>query len=110
MELFNEQILNDEVDLQNVLDCKNRNACFQKKLISKIDQIIKDNIKNHSQPRLFSKVQIEEKLREQGGVCASCKQSKENYEGDHINEWSKGGNTTMENLQVLCKLCHYNKK
>lgn len=110
IEQFNEQILNDEVDLQNLLGCKNRNASFQRKLISKLDDIIGDNLHNNSQRRLFTKVQIQNKLKEQGGVCAICKQSKENYEGDHILEWSNGGNTTMENLQVLCKLCHYNKK
>lgn len=109
-EQFNEQILNDDVDLQTTLECKNRNACFQKKLISKLDEIIEYNLKKNSQRRLFTKVQIEEKLKEQGGVCAICKQSKENYEGDHILEWLNGGNTTIENLQVLCKLCHYNKK
>jgi 5-methylcytosine-specific restriction endonuclease McrA len=35
--------------------------------------------------------------------------SKEHYEGDHIIPWAKGGKTNYDNLQVLCKDCHYKK-
>ena len=37
------------------------------------------------------------------------KNSKEHYEGDHIIPWAKGGKTNYDNLQVLCKDCHYKK-
>ena len=32
------------------------------------------------------------------------------FQIDHIIPWSTGGTTTFDNLQVLCKHCHYNKK
>ena len=59
--------------------------------------------------RLFTKIQIGTKLKEQNNVCAICKNGKEKYEGDHIIPWSKGGKTNDENLQVLCISCHQNK-
>lgn len=30
----------------------------------------------------------------------------EDMEGDHILPWSKGGHTTDDNLQMLCKECN----
>lgn len=30
----------------------------------------------------------------------------EDMEGDHIVPWSKGGHTTDDNLQMLCKKCN----
>jgi 5-methylcytosine-specific restriction endonuclease McrA len=30
----------------------------------------------------------------------------EDMEGDHIIPWSKGGHTTDDNLQMLCKKCN----
>lgn len=30
----------------------------------------------------------------------------EEMEGDHIIPWSKGGHTTDDNLQMLCKECN----
>ena len=46
---------------------------------------------------------IREKFIEQNGKCEICKQVKnlKDCQGDHIIEWSKGGLTTYDNLQVL---------
>lgn len=97
------------VDIQEVLECGSRNAGFQKKLLNYIDEIIMTVLESNKERRLFTKAEINKKLEEQNNVCNICKLSKETYEGDHIVPWSKGGKTAYENLQVLCKDCHYKK-
>ena len=41
----------------------------------------------------------------QKGICPVCKKhfEFEEMEGDHIQPWSKGGKTTLDNLQMLCR-------
>lgn len=97
------------VDIQEKLDCNSRNAIFQKKLITLIDNTISSSCELKNDKRLFTKTQIKSKLTEQNDACAICKKSKEKYEGDHIIPWSKGGKTDYENLQVLCISCHQSK-
>lgn len=47
----------------------------------------------------------------QGGICPICHQHFEfdEMEGDHIKPWSKGGHTTPDNCQMLCKDCNGKK-
>lgn len=47
----------------------------------------------------------------QDGICPICKNhfTFEEMEGDHIRPWSKGGHTTPENCQMLCKDCNAKK-
>lgn len=47
----------------------------------------------------------------QNGVCPICRQHFEydEMEGDHIKPWSKGGHTSPENCQMLCKDCNVKK-
>lgn len=108
---FKINILND--DLQTKLDCKSRNAVFQRKLINFIDEIIDKHYdpNNPKNNRLFKKNMISEKLKLQGNKCNICKKDLTNleYEGDHIIKWTSGGDTEFNNLQVLCKICHRNK-
>jgi hypothetical protein len=50
-----------------------------------------------------TKVKIYEK---QKGLCTACKKHYDisSMEADHIIPWSKGGKTTPENCQMLCKM------
>ena len=98
-----------DINIQEKLECNSRNATFQKKLVQLIDTVINNSFEKNKDKRLFTKVDISRKLLEQNNKCAICAVSKEMYEGDHIIQWSKGGKTVYENLQVLCKDCHYKK-
>ncbi len=48
----------------------------------------------------------------QKGICPICEShfAFAEMEGDHIKPWSKGGHTTPENCQMLCKDCNGKKK
>lgn len=54
------------------------------------------------------KIRIEVWNRD-GGCCVWCK-STENVEYDHVNPVSKGGASTAENLQLLCRGCNRKKR
>lgn len=47
----------------------------------------------------------------QKGVCAHCGKefAIDQMEADHITPWSKGGHTTAENCQMLCRECNRRK-
>jgi len=58
--------------------------------------------------RVFSKNQIREAYERQNGICIKCHEHFElnQMEADHIIPWSKGGKTTADNCQMLCKNCN----
>lgn len=88
-----------------------RNGAYQKKLLQFIDRMV-DDFAGMVQPRLFTKAQKKAKLKEQGGLCTVCGEkilSHQLFDGDHVQEWSEGGETTMENLQILHRHCHQSK-
>ena len=67
------------------------------------DEIIKHKTKRNIGNRL--KVRV---LTRDGNTCRLCgiKVTGENIHFDHILPWSKGGETTLENIQILC--AHHN--
>ena len=55
--------------------------------------------------RAFTDKMKREAYERQNGICPKCNQHFEfdQMEGDHIIPWSKGGKTTAENCQMLCR-------
>ena len=46
------------------------------------------------------------------GLCKACDKkilAHHLFDGDHVIEWSEGGETTLENLQILHRVCHQAK-
>lgn len=61
--------------------------------------------------RAFSDADIKTMYARQNGLCALCGkpfQLKEMH-ADHIQPWSKGGKTTLDNGQMLCVQCNLKK-
>jgi len=61
--------------------------------------------------RAFTDKQKREAYEKQKGICSKCNQHFElnKMEADHIKPWHKGGKTTEENCQMLCKMCNRTK-
>lgn len=61
--------------------------------------------------RVFSDKQKLVAFEKQNGVCVKCTNifTLDILEGDHIIPWSKGGKTTQDNCQLLCKKCNASK-
>lgn len=58
--------------------------------------------------RAFSSGDMRTVYERQKGICPKCGKhfEIEEMEGDHIIPWSKGGKTTIDNCQMLCKHCN----
>lgn len=58
--------------------------------------------------RAFSDKDKRTKYEQQNGICPICNNhfEIEQMQGDHIVEWSNGGRTTLDNLQMVCHNCH----
>jgi len=65
-------------------------------------------LQNKLNIRAFNEKQKREIFEKQNGICFKCKVKFEisQIEADHIIPWSKGGKTTNENCQMLCKRCN----
>ncbi len=61
--------------------------------------------------RAFSPNQKREAFERQNGICTKCEETFliELMEADHITPWIKGGKTSPENCQMLCKRCNREK-
>ena len=65
----------------------------------------------HLSIRAFTLKMKREAYERQGGICTKCSQYFEfgEMEGDHIIPWHKGGATTADNCQMLCRDCNRRK-
>ncbi len=61
----------------------------------------------YDRPRIPEEIRISVWRRDQG-KCAQCG-SRENLEYDHIIPVSKGGSTTIRNIELLCEKCNREK-
>jgi len=70
-----------------------------------------NNDEKHLNIRTFSDNMKREAYEKQKGYCKNCKKHFEinEMEADHIDPWSKGGKTTADNCQMLCKQCNRRK-
>lgn len=61
--------------------------------------------------RSFTDAQKIKLYDKQKGICPLCNKhfTIEEMEADHIDPWSKGGKTSIENGQMLCKSCNRRK-
>lgn len=70
-----------------------------------------DGDDKHLSIRAFTTQQKREAYERQQGICPACGEHFEldDMEADHITPWSKGGRTTSDNCQMLCKPCNRTK-
>lgn len=61
--------------------------------------------------RAFKNSEKRAAYERQKGLCAKCGKhfEIEEMDADHIDPWSKGGKTTPENCQMLCRKCNRRK-
>jgi hypothetical protein len=69
-------------------------------------EFIKASTKGRSR-HIPAKIRYEVWMRDEG-KCVRCK-SKENLQFDHIIPFSKGGASTITNLQIMCQTCNLEK-
>jgi len=93
----------------SVLDCGTRSGVFQSRLLKYIENRLPCAT---VEKRLFSKKQIEFKLQCQKNICPLCSKkilAHHLFDGDHVVEWSRGGLTDLDNLDVVHRSCHQKK-
>lgn len=83
----------------------------RKKIKSKASPSIKSG--NHSSRKISDKLRYQVLKRDNFKCCACgaspAKDSSIELHIDHIIPWSKGGETTIDNLQTLCSNCNLGK-
>lgn len=96
-------------DIIRLYGCHDGGPQWQQKLLVGIDRDIHDIVQSIDDPRLFTPTQKAQKLKEQGGLCTWCNHPivyGEKSVCHHKMPWSRGGPTTLDNLQVLHAQCH----
>lgn len=76
-----------------------------------IYEYVFDGDQKHLNLRAFSDSEKDTMYERQGGICPMCGNhfDRDQMHGDHKIPWSKGGKTTLENGQMLCRDCNLKK-
>ena len=73
------------------------------------DRILDDNYKHKTKREPSDRLKVQVLMRD-GNRCricgAKCDGGIHRLHFDHIKPWAKGGETTLDNLQVLCSTCN----
>ena len=96
-------------DVRNL--CKKTEVEFTNQSMSHLVKQLKIRFfDSKPQRHQLNKEERQERLEDAGGCCASCKKEiNKIFDIDHIIPLSEGGTNDAENLQVLCKPCHFEK-
>lgn len=78
---------------------------------SGIYEYLIDGNEKHLSIRTFSDSMKRTVYERQKGICKKCQKHFDisEMEADHIIPWSKGGHTTLDNCQMLCRFCNRQK-
>lgn len=70
-----------------------------------------DQLQLKDRKRSFSELDRLQIYRKYDGICQSCKETVpwSRFQADHIYPHSKGGKTTLDNAQLLCRDCNLHK-
>ncbi len=104
----------DAKELESKIATLMQDSEVQKK--SGIYEYVLSGNEKHLNLRAFDENIKREVYEKQGGICANkkCPNANKKFEinemeADHIIAWSKGGKTTAENCQMLCRECNRTK-
>lgn len=99
----------DPIELENEISELMKNDEIQNK--AGIYQYVLSKDEKYLHLRQFSDGLKQTAYENQEGKCNICKKyfKLEEMDADHIIPWSKGGETTKSNLQMLCKKCNREK-
>ena len=114
-ELFNKH--GDKFPDSNKLESRVAELMLDDEITNRVGiySYVLDGNEKHLNLRLFSDSQKVTMFERQNGRCANAKFSGHNdndvftideMEADHIKPWSEGGKTTLDNGQMLCKMCN----
>ncbi|MHA1540999.1 MAG: HNH endonuclease family protein [Alphaproteobacteria bacterium] len=103
---------------QGINDLKTRDLVIKQVFFEYINEQ-KIEIKEKDQQRAFSELQRLKIYRKSNGVCQQCLRnglpekeatiSWNDYQADHVIPHSKGGQTIIENAELLCSKCNQSK-
>ena len=94
-------------------------VCQNPRVCKKVARLLNNSINISWNSSLFFNVsndttanQKREAYERQKGICPICGEhfDFDEMEGDHIIPWSKGGKTTSDNCQMLCRNCNRKKQ